>query len=217
MPRAALFDMDRTLVRKETASLYVRYQREIGEATWRDAVRVTYWVAQYTLGIIDVEDVATRAMTSLTGMHETVFSARCDDWFRRYVEPHVCDLGRRAVARHRDAGDVVAIVTGASPYTARPLARALGIEHVVASDLELGADRRFTGRFARPLCYGQGKIERASRLAERLGFTLKDAIFYSDSYTDLPLLEHVAERVVVNPDPRLARVAQRRGWRVERW
>src|SRR5436305_6951261 len=101
MPRAALFDMDRTLVRKETGSLYVRYQREVGEATWRDMVRVTWWVAQYTLGVIDAEAVAARATLSFAGMHETVLSARCDDWFRRFVATHVCDRGREAVAKHR--------------------------------------------------------------------------------------------------------------------
>lgn len=215
--RAALFDMDRTLVRKETASLYVRYQREIGEATWRDQARVLWWVAQYTLGVIDAPVVAARATLSLAGVPETVLSARMDDWFRRYVEEHVCDRGRRAVERHVDAGDVVAIVTGASPYAARPLARRLGIPHVVASDLEVGADGRFTGRFVEPLCYGHGKITRARRLAERLGFVLEESTFYSDSYTDLPLLEHVREPVIVNPDPRLARVARQRGWRVEAW
>jgi HAD superfamily hydrolase (TIGR01490 family) len=217
MVQAALFDMDRTLVRKETASLYVRYQREIGEATWRDSVRTLYWVAQYTLGIIDAPSVAARVARSFEGMPETVLSSRCDDWFRRFVEPHVADRGRRAVAMHKERGDLVAIVTGASPYAARPLARRLGIPHVVASDLEVDARGLFTGRFDPPLCYGHGKIERASRLAKTLGFDLAHATFYSDSFTDLPLLELVREPVIVNPDPRLLRVAKRRGWRVERW
>lgn len=215
--RAALFDMDRTLVRRETASLYLRYQRDLGEATWRDSARVAYWVAKYTLGVLDAPEVATRVIRTLEGMPETVLAARCDDWFRRYVEEHVCDLGRRAVERHRGAGEILAIVTGASPYAARPLARRLGIPHVVASDLEVGPDGRFTGRYVAPLCYGSGKITRAARLGERLGFRLEDATFYSDSFTDLPLLERVREPVVVNPDPRLRRVARRRGWRVERW
>jgi HAD superfamily hydrolase (TIGR01490 family) len=146
-----------------------------------------------------------------------VLSARCDDWFRRFVEPHVADAGRRAVAHHRERGDLVAIVTGASPYAARPLARRLGIEHVVASDLEVGRDGRFTGRFVEPLCYGEGKIVRAERLLRALGMSLGDATFYGDSVTDLPLLERVRTPVVVNPDPRLARIARQRGWRAERW
>jgi hypothetical protein len=64
---AALFDLDRTLVRKETASLYVRYMRKRGGATWGDTARVTWWVAQYTLGVIDAQSVARRAALGLGG------------------------------------------------------------------------------------------------------------------------------------------------------
>ena len=215
--RAALFDMDRTLVRKETLSLYVRYQRSIGEATRRDLLRVLYWVTQYTMGMIDAPEVAARALRVLEGTPEAAMAARCDDWFRRCVEAHVCDLGRRAVEHHRERGDLLAIVTGASPYAARPLARRLGIEHVVASELEVGPQGLFTGRFVEPLCLGDGKIVRARRLAEAEGFELSEATFYSDSFTDLPLLELVAEPVIVNPDPRLERLAKKRSWRIERW
>ncbi len=214
---AALFDLDRTLVRKETATSYVRYMRQRGGATWKDTARVTWWVAQYTLGVIDALDVARRAAMGLEGLPESVMQARCDHWFLRDVEPLVSDVGRATVNAHRAKGDVLAIVTGATPYIAWPLARRLGIPHVVASDLEVASDGRFTGRFVEPLCYGVGKIVRAKQLADRLGFALEEATFYSDSLTDLPLLEAVAVPVVVNPDPRLSRVAKKRGWRVERW
>ena len=79
--RAALFDMDRTLLRVETASLYVRYQRRIGEATTRDLARVLWWVLLYTFNLIDAPRVATRVLASLDGTWETVLAARCDDWF----------------------------------------------------------------------------------------------------------------------------------------
>ena len=215
--RAALFDMDRTLIRRETGTLYVRYQHEIGEATRRDLLRVLYWVTQYTLGVIDAPAVAAKAALQLEGTSEMAMATRCDDWFRRYVERHVCDLGRRAVEHHRAQGDLLAIVTGASPYAAHPLARRLGIPHVVASELEVDGRGMFTGRFVSPLCYGGGKIVRAKRLAEAHGFALEESTFYSDSYTDLPLLEAVREPVVINPDPRLERVAKKRGWRIEAW
>jgi HAD superfamily hydrolase (TIGR01490 family) len=214
--RAALFDMDRTLLRVETASLYVRYQRRIGEATFGDTVRVAWWVLLYTFNLIDAPRVATRALSSLAGTWETVLAARCDDWFRSDVERHICDAGRRAVRMHLERGDLVAIATGASPYAARPLARALGIPHVVASTLELRGGK-FTGRPEEPLCFGEGKTVRARALLDRHEIELRDATFYSDSITDLPLLEAVGEPVVVNPDPRLARVGKRRGWRIERW
>jgi HAD superfamily hydrolase (TIGR01490 family) len=215
--RAALFDLDRTLVRKETATSYVRYMRKRGGASWKDTARVTWWVAQYTLGVIDALSVARRAALGLAGTAESAMEARCDHWFLRDVEPLVSLRGMHVVHEHRARGDVLAIVTGATPYIARPVARRLGIPHVVASDLEVASDGRFTGRFVEPLCYGEGKVQRATQLASRLGFALAEATFYSDSVSDLPLLEAVAVPVIVNPDPRLARVARKRGWRVEKW
>lgn len=215
--RAALFDLDRTLVRQDTASLYVRYQRQIGEATLRDLLKTLYWLGQYTLGVLDITRVVEQALLAMEGVPETVLAARCDDWFRIYVEPHITDGGRDAVRRHRAAGDFCAIVTGTSAYASRPLARRLGIEHVVSTVLEIDERGRFTGRAVRPLCIGEGKVARARALSEAHGFRLEDATFYTDSISDLPLLERVGEPVAVNPDPRLRRIAERRGYRIERW
>lgn len=214
---AALFDMDRTLVRKETASLYVKYQRDIGEASALDLAKTLYWVGQYTLGILDAEKVAKNALRSLKGLPEVVMSARCEDWFSAYVETFITDAGREAVLAHQEKGEICAIVTGATRYAAKPLARRLGIEHVVASELEIDEQGRFTGRPRLPLCLGEGKVKRAEQLAAELGFSLESSSFYSDSVSDVPLLERVAEPIVVNPDPRLSRIAKQRGWRVEQW
>lgn len=140
----------------------------------------------------------------------------CEDWFRRYVLEHVTDAGRRAVSQHRESGDLTAIVTGATPYAARPLARELGIEHVICTELEVEGGC-FTGNIRPPMSYGAGKVVLAEQLAEKSGFSLDEAAFYSDSITDLPLLERVKEPIVVNPDSRLRRVARKRGWRIEQW
>lgn len=215
--RLALFDMDRTLLSRETASMYVRYQREIGEATTRDLLRTLGWVVKYTIGTLEMEKVAARALRTLEGVPEMVVAARCDDWFRRSVEQFVTDGGRLAVAAHRAAGDVCAIVTGASVYASRPLARLLDIPHLVSSVFEVDDRGIFTGRPELPLCFGTGKLERAERLAREVGLPLERAIFYTDSHSDLPLLEAVDEPVVVNPDPRLHRIATERGWRVVHW
>jgi HAD superfamily hydrolase (TIGR01490 family) len=215
--RAALFDMDRTLLRKETASLYVRYRHDIGEASLRDLLKTLYWVGQYTLGVLDFAKVAEEVLLTLQGVHETVLAARCDDWFRLYVEPHITDAGREAVRRHQADGDLCAIVTGASPYASRPLARRLAIEHVVSTVFEMDGQGYFTGRAEHPLCLGEGKVARARAFGDAHGFRLEDATFYTDSISDLPLLELVGVPVAVNPDPRLRRVAERRGYRVERW
>jgi HAD superfamily hydrolase (TIGR01490 family) len=216
MARAALFDMDRTLIRKDSAGLYTRYRRDRGEATLRDAVQVGWWMVQYTLGVIDAPRVALRALEHFQGKEERWLIDSCEQLFADYVLPTVQTQGRAAVERHRAAGDFIAIVTGATSYVAKPLARELGIEHVVCTELEV-ENGRFTGRPVEPLCYGVGKLALARRTAERHGFTLDDATFYSDSITDLPLLAAVGVPIVVNPDARLARAARRRRWKIERW
>lgn len=214
--RAALFDMDRTLVQHETASLFVRYLRDNGQASWLDAARTAYWITQYTFGLLDAPGVAEKALSRFAGTEASVFAARFEDWFRRYVLEHVSEAGRAAVKRHRETGDVVAIVTGALRYAAQPLANELGIEHLVATDLAVDGGK-LTGKPVYPLCYGSGKITHTLKLAEKLGFSLSDATFYTDSATDLPLLEQVKTPVAVNPDIRLRRIAARRGWPVLSW
>jgi HAD superfamily hydrolase (TIGR01490 family) len=209
--------MDRTLVRKETGTLYVRWQRDIGKATTWDLIKTSYWVAQYTLGVLDVDKLADNVLSTMRGISEPQFVVECEDWFAKYVEEHITDKGRDAVANHRARGDVCAIVTGATRYAAGPLAKRLDIEHVVASELEIDMEGQFTGRAVKPLCLGNGKLQRAKTLADRLGFVLEEATFYTDSISDLPLLERVAEPIVINPDPRLLREAKRRGWPIERW
>ena len=214
--RAALFDMDKTLIKKDSAGLYTRYRRDQGDVGLKDALQVGWWMAQYTLGVIDAPRVALRALEHFRGKEERWLLETCEVFFREYMLKHVQDAGRAAVARHRDQGDFVAIVTAASGYAARPLARELGIDCVVCTELEI-EDGRFTGRAIEPLCYGSGKLERAKLAGAREGFSLADSTFYSDSITDLPLLEAVGAPVAVNPDVRLRRQAKKRGWTIERW
>jgi HAD superfamily hydrolase (TIGR01490 family) len=215
--KVALFDLDGTLLRSDSARLYTRFRRDRGEVTWLDALRVSVWAAQYALGVIDAPKVALKALRSFKGREELWLEQSCSEWFPSYVLPEVQQAGRRAVQTHLAAGDIVAMVTGATRYVAELVARELGIIHVICSELELDSERRFTGRVIEPLCYGHGKIERTRRLAEREGFRLEDATFYSDSITDLPLLEAVKAPVVINPDRRLRRVAVKRGWPIEAW
>jgi HAD superfamily hydrolase (TIGR01490 family) len=209
--------MDRTLLGTNSALLYTRYRRDRGEIGLFGMLRVLYWLAKYSVGAIDAEKVALIALRDFNGVEAGMLSENSDSWFRDYALEHVREHARSVVQAHREAGDVLAIVTGATAYAAGPLARELGIDHVVCSELEVDDAGRFTGRPIWPLCYGRGKVERSRRLAEELDFKLEEAVFYSDSITDLPLLEQVGTPVVVCPDRLLRREARRRSWRIEQW
>ena len=90
------------------------------------------------------------------------------------------------------------------------------MDHILCSEVE-ERDGTLTGLLLPPPCYGPGKVVHAERLAAEQGIDLDRSYFYSDSYTDLPMLERVGEPRVINPDPRLSRAAKQRGWSVERW
>jgi HAD superfamily hydrolase (TIGR01490 family) len=215
--RVALFDMDRTLIATTSARLYAQYQRDRGEIGWYGSARVAVWLVKYWLGIVAAEKVAAQVLLDFQGREEQELYRSTEDWFKTYVLEHVRKTARETVDRHRRAGDLLAIVTAATGYAARPLARELQIEHVVSSEVEIDQNGRLTGKPVLPLCYGAGKVARTQRFLDGFGVGLASATFYSDSITDLPLLERVGNPVVVCPDRRLRYVAGRRGWPIEWW
>ena len=214
--KAAFFDLDRTLVRVNTAPLYVRWQMREKKLGWGAYARVSFWGVQYLFGVLDAAEASARAATTLAGVDERVFRAACAAWVRREVLPLVPAAAHAEVARRREAGYVLAVLTSTPPYVAEPVAEALGVEHVLASRVEVDAGR-FTGQLAEPLCYGPRKVDRARDWADTLGIALETSAFFTDSVSDLPMLEAVGEPRVINPDPRLRLTALRRGWPVERW
>jgi HAD superfamily hydrolase (TIGR01490 family) len=160
--------------------------------------------------------VAEQAARAMAGRDEAAFRELLERWVHDEVVRHVAHGARLAIERRRADGYVCAVLTGSTTYTAEPLAATLGIEHVIASTLEV-ENGRFTGRSIKPLCYGKGKLSRAEAWAGQLGVDLKRSAFYTDSISDLPMLLRVGEPRVVNPDPRLRLAAWRRGWQIERW
>ncbi len=128
---------------------------------------------------------------------------------RGYLVPQVCTL----LAEHQAAGDLVAILSSTTAYLAEPLSRDLRVEHLLVTRLETEAGR-FTGRVIAPICYGEGKVIHARNFASEHGVDLDESWFYTDSITDLPVLELVGKPRVVAPDRLLRRESQRRGWPV---
>ncbi|MFK7988740.1 MAG: HAD family hydrolase [Sandaracinaceae bacterium] len=214
--RAAFFDVDRTLLAINSGRRYVRWQVSEGRLGLRDMARMSYWTMQYTLGVLDAPRVSRNAARTIEGIDEETYRARCADWVRREVIDQVTHEGRAEVARRRDEGYVCALLTTSSPYIVDPIAEELEVAHVLSSQLAV-REGRFTGHVVEPLCYGPGKVTRAEAWAAAHRVDLAASVFYTDSISDLPMLERVGEARVINPDPRLRRVASRRGWPVQTW
>lgn len=215
MAVAALFDIDGTLLARNTAPLYMNHLRRTGQARRRDLARTLYYLFWYKLGLLDVRSALEVSMAFVRGKDEAAMVADCVGWYRDAVRPYVFPAMAAQVAAHREAGHVLALLTSATRYLAEPLGADLGIEHHLVTQL-IVQNGRFTGEVVQPVCYGRGKVYWAERFAAEHGVDLAASFFYTDSITDLPLLDRVRHPRVVHPDPRLRRLAQRRGWQVLR-
>ncbi len=211
MTVAALFDVDGTLIARNSATLYMRHLRRTGQARRRDLAWTLYYLLRYKLGRLDIDEALQESMRFVRGRTEAATRRDADEWYERDVRPWLYPQMADRVAEHRRAGHVVALVTSATRYLAAPLAAELGIEHFLVTQLVV-RDGAFTGEAVRPLCYGAGKVHWARELADREGVDLAASYFYTDSITDLPLLEAVGLQRIVNPDLPLRRLAQHRGW-----
>jgi HAD superfamily hydrolase (TIGR01490 family) len=215
VPPAALFDLDRTLLRIDSGTSYMRFQRMRGDVSRFGMAQVLWWGVQYRLAVLDVEQLATRLALGYAGDPERAMIERCRVWFEAFVQPAIAPAALRALERHRAAGDTVALCTGSTQYIAAVVAGALGIEHTMCTRVEV-ADGRFTGRLEQ-ICFGRHKLRIAEDWARAHDVDLDASVFYSDSFNDLPMLERVGTPVAVNPDARLRRHARAAGWRIEQW
>jgi HAD superfamily hydrolase (TIGR01490 family) len=210
---AAFFDIDGTLVSVNTAPLYARYMRRHGRARRRDLIRTAYYLLQYRLNMLDIERAFERASELIRGQDEAEIKSFSERWYREVVRDYLVPQMLDRVEEHRRAGHELALLSSSTNYLAEPLARDLGVEHALVTRLEV-VDGRFTGRAIVPVCYGRGKVHWARAFARDRDVDLAQSFFYTDSVTDVPVLELVGHPRVVNPDRLLRREARRRGWEI---
>jgi len=209
----AFFDMDKTLIAENSGSLYMRYRYQRGEISGLELLKGVGAYLQYKLGILDIRNWTKTMMVQFRGQSEAELEVEAKAWFEELVTQTIYPEAEELVRKHEADGHVVAIVSGATKFVVRPLAQRLGIEHLLYTRLEV-EDGRFTGRVIEPICFEEGKIYWLQQFIEEHGIDLAKSWFYTDSITDLPLLDLVGHPVATNPDPLLYRAAVRRRWPV---
>jgi HAD superfamily hydrolase (TIGR01490 family) len=217
MPRAAFFDFDKTLISRNSATLWIRFELAAGRVTRWQALQALAYLLRYSLGAADMSDAIRRSVASLAGQSEAELRARARLFYQQFVPPLYRPGARAAIAAHRADGDRLVLLTSSSTYMSELVCSDLGLHDYVCNRLEVDAEGRYTGRALEPLCFAAGKVQLAARHAERFGLSLADATFYTDSASDLPMLEVVGRPVAVHPDPRLRRLALQRGWELVDW
>jgi HAD superfamily hydrolase (TIGR01490 family) len=212
---AAFFDLDKTIISRSSSLALTRPMYRAGLVSRSMLLKGAYAQFVYLLMGADERkmDRAKEGMLALSkGWEKSQVEDLVRDVLVNLIDPYVYQEALDLIALHRALGRKVYLVSSSPEEVVRPLAEHIGITDVLATQAET-EEGKYTGRLAF-YCYGEGKAEAIQEVAKREGIELAGSYAYSDSATDLPMLEAVGNPVAVNPDRDLRREAEKRNWQI---
>jgi len=216
---AAFFDLDKTVIAKASIAAFGGHFYRHGLISRRSLAR-GLWAQLIYLHLGASEEKLARIRESTLALTEGWEQAQVQqivaETLAEVVEPIIYAEALDLIELHQAAGRRVYLISASPAEIAEPLGWFLGVDHVIASRARVDDEGRYTGEMD-VYAYGPCKADLIRAAAERDGIDLEASFAYSDSYTDLPMLESVGHPVVVNPDRVLAKVAQERGWLVRQF
>lgn len=213
--RLVLFDLDNTLLAGDSDYEWGQFliDRGVLDRMHYEARNKAFY-EDYKAGRLDIYAFLNFSLRPLA----THTRAQLDAWHAEYMEtrirPMITPAARALVNRHMQDADLIAIITATNSFITAPIARAFGVQHLIATEPEQ-INGRFTGEVSGTPCFREGKLARLEQFLEHHGTRLDcltSSRFYSDSLNDLPLLEKVQHPVAVDPDPTLRAHAEAHGW-----
>jgi len=212
-PIIAFFDMDYTTLDASSGLLYVKYLRRQGRIGRRVLLRIAWWSLLYKVSAIDVNSAVPKLLSYAEHQSASRLMAESYAWFDEMLKAHIAPRAVEQIDLHRQQDHRVVLISASTQFAVQPVADHLHVDYLCTQLID--RDDELTGAVVDPPCYGAGKIVWAQRYAAEHGAVLRDAYLYTDSYSDLPLLEVVGHPIAVNPDVRLKRLAHKRGWPIE--
>ena len=212
---AAFFDLDKTLIARSSTLAFGPPFHRHGLLSRGDMMRGALAQVRYRVSGADhrqMEKLRTRVGKTCQGWPADRVTEIVSRYLTDLIVPYVYAEARALLSEHRCAGQDVVIVSTSGEEVVAPIGALLGVGSVIATRMRI-ADGRYTGEME-CYAYGEEKAVQVRRLAAQRGYSLPDCYAYSDSVTDLPLLEAVGHPRVVNPDRALRRIAMVREWPV---
>jgi HAD superfamily hydrolase (TIGR01490 family) len=212
---AAFFDLDKTVVSKSSSLALSRPFYRAGLVTRSQLLRGAYAQLIYLMIGADEKRMerAKDGMLALTkGWDKDEVDAVVREALEEVVDPYIYQEALDLIALHKAQGRKVYIVSSSPEGVVRPLAERLGADDVIATRAEV-VDGKFTGKLEF-YAYREKKAQALHEVEKNEGIDLGGSYAYSDSITDLPMLEAVGNPVAVNPDRELRKIAQQRGWKI---
>jgi len=217
----ALFDLDHTLIPFDSDYSWGEFTSTLG---WNDPTEFKRkndaFYADYKAGTLDIHAYCRFATAAVCREGEAKSLAAHARYMAEVVSKGILPQAVELLEQHKRAGDTIVIITATNEFVTRPIARALGVEHLLAIELERdnapGGSGWYTGAIKGVPSFREGKVTRMEDWlrAQGLSWDTVHSTFYSDSINDVPLMERANVAVATNPDERLRALATQRGWRI---
>jgi HAD superfamily hydrolase (TIGR01490 family) len=212
---AAFFDLDKTVIAKSSTLAFGRPFFHGGLINRRAVLKAAYAQFVFSLQGADaqqMERLRAQLTEMCTGWDVSTVHEIVQETLHEIVEPLVYAEAADLIEEHRLAGREIVIVSSSGADVVEPIGAMLGADRVVATRM-VAVEGRYTGEIEF-YAYGENKAAAVRELAAAGGYDLADCYAYSDSITDLPMLEAVGHPTVVNPDRGLRKAALERDWPV---
>jgi len=210
----AIFDLDNTLLAGDSDYLWGKFLAEQGEVDADSYERTNQkFYDEYKAGELDIFEFLAFSLEPLTRISSEHLIQLHNQYMKEVIEPLIQPAAIELVEQHRQQGDTLLIITATNRFITAPIARAFGIDELLATEPEM-IDDRYTGKVAGIPCYQEGKVIRLIEWLSNKELDLANSWFYSDSHNDLPLLNRVTHPVAVNPDETLRQEAETQGWKI---
>lgn len=208
----ALFDLDNTLIAGDSDHLWGDFLVSQGhvDAIEHKALNAHFY-DQYKNGELNIDEYLAFALGPMAGMTKETLAPLQRQFVRDHIEPILLDAAFALLEQHRALGDTLVIITATNTLVTQPIADRLGVEHLIGCEAEI-IEGCYTGKPTGMPSFAQGKVARIQTWCEENKKSMENAVFYSDSHNDLPLLRTVDRAVAVDPDDRLREEAVRKGW-----
>ena len=213
---AAFFDLDKTIIAKSSTLAFSRSFYQGGLINRRAVLRSAYAQFVYLVGGADhdqMERMREYMSALVTGWDVQTVKDIVGETLHTIVDPIVYDEAVTLIEEHHLAGRDVVVVSSSGQEVVEPIGEMLGADRVIATRMKVGDDGRYTGELEF-YAYAEAKSDAIREMAKDYGYDLSRSYAYSDSATDLPMLESVGHPYAVNPDRTLRRTAAANGWPV---
>lgn len=208
----AIFDLDHTLLNGDSDHAWGEFLVEKGivDASFYRKQN-DHFYELYKQSRLDIMEYLAFALEPLTRFSMQELAELHQQFMTSHIAPMRQKKADQLLAKHRDQGDYLLIITATNRFITGPIAEALGVDDILASDPEI-EDGRYNGKVSGTPCYQDGKVKRLQAWLKATDHNLDGSYFYSDSINDLPLLEAVTHPFVVDGDDRLVAEANTRNW-----